>query len=502
MKLRIVSFVLLVLFLSMGSVYGAEETSIPATAPASQDYGRDRDEEIPEAYRNALNLLKKYEHLPAAARLRQALIKMAQGKQERDLARAKSAYDKNPNEPYVVRGYAEALFLSKKYQESIPVFQKAAALDKSFAPRSHYYIGMARYLSGQYEAALDDLTKARDLAPQSREGKSAAQLLADLEQKTQEVSGMERQAAVAAVPGQPTKEKPWAVTLSAGVEYDTNVALIPSEQTRPSDISSDSDWRAVYSLGGVYEFVNTGKNFLGVRAGIYGTQQFKDDMFNVQNGNINLYYKGNFADTFQVRLAPFVGKTLLKAASYSWLYGITPGVSWQPVDWTWTDLDYTYSKVDFTDAPQYPEENRSGKNHNVTLRQNLAFPNLIFNKRTTFFAGWLNYARSDTEGSSYANHSEGFGVLGQQEFPKDFTLLVSYNYTKVKYDNANIRSATNEKRDDTGQTVTANVFKKLDMLLKNLSAYVGYRWFKNDSNISNYYSYSSNTYSAGVTFDF
>jgi hypothetical protein len=40
------------------------------------------------------------------------------------------------------------------------------------------------------------------------------------------------------------------------------------------------------------------------------------------------------------------------------------------------------------------------------------------------------------------------------------------------------------------------------MLLKNLSAYVGYRWFKNDSNISNYYSYSSNTYSAGVTFDF
>jgi len=72
----------------------------------------------------------------------------------------------------------------------------------------------------------------------------------------------------------------------------------------------------------------------------------------------------------------------------------------------------------------------------------------------------------------------------------------------TKYDNGNIRSATNEKRNDTGQTVTANVFKKLDMLLKNLSSYAGYRWFKNDSNIRNYYSYSSNTYSGGLTLNF
>jgi len=503
MKRKILAFVLLAFCCTGGVVYGAEEKGTPATPAAVRASGGDGGKgEISGDYPDVLILLERLKDKPAAARLRQTLTKMAQSRQEREVTRAKKAYEKNPDDPYVVRAYASALFLAKRYGESIPVFERTAALDKDFAPRAHYYIGMARYYSGQYEACLDDLAKARDLSPQSREGKNAARFLADLERKTQEVSGMERPAAVTAVPGRPTKEKPWAVTLAAGMEYDTNVALIPSEQTRPSDISSDSDWRAVYSLGGVYEFVNTGKNFVGIRAAINGTQQFKDDMFNVQTGNLNLYYKGNFADTFQVRLAPFAGKTLLKAASYSWLYGITPGVSWQPVDWTWTDLDYTYSKVDFTDPPQYPEENRSGKNHNVTLRQNLSFPNLIINKRTTFFAGWLNYARSDTDGSSYANHAEGFGILGQQEFPKDFSLLVSYNYTKVKYDNANIRSATNEKRDDTAQTVTANVFKKLDMLLKNLSAYAGYRWFRNDSNISNYYSYSSNTYSAGFTLDF
>lgn len=429
-------------------------------------------------------------------------IKLEQRANKQALEILGGLYKMRPDIFPLALNYAVALLADGQYKESIAFFEKAVALDKSFEPRARYYMGLAKYLSGDTDGGIEDLAKASGLAARSYEGRRADRLLAQLEEIALEGSGMKRQIAVATVPGKPTKEKPWALSLTAGMEYDTNVALIPAEQTRPSDISSDSDWRAVYSLGGVYEFVNTGKHFLGVQGNIYGTQQFKNEMFNVQNGTLNLYYKANIADSFQVRLSPFVGKTLLKTASYSWLYGITPGVSWQPVDWTWTDLDYTYSKVDFTEPPQYPEENRSGKNHNVTLRQNLSFPNLLMDQRTTFFAGWLNYNRSDTDGSSYANHSEGFGVLSQQEFPMDFTLLVSYNYTKNKYDNPNIRSANNDKRDDTSHLVTANVFKKLDMLLKNLSAYVGYRWFKNDSNIAKYYSYISNTYSAGFTMNF
>jgi len=506
-KLKILSVAFLALCLSVVNVYGAEDIKIDIMQKADKAYQSGQYDKAAAYYRVMLAYLEgraktKPSRLVSAVRYRLGLAQLAQGKPEPALANMKDFYEQNPSNPYVVRGYAEALFQNKKYQEAIPVFEKAATLDKTFQPRSYYYTGMAKYFTGQAGPAIDDLEKARKMEPQSREGKNAGSFLADLEKNIREVSGMEKQASVTAIPGRPTKEKPWAVSLSAGMEYDSNIALIPSEQTRPSDISSDGDWRAVYSLGGVYEFVNTGKNFFGAQAGIYGTQQFKDNMFNVQSGGVSLYYKGNIADTFQVRLTPFVSQTLLQASSYSWTYGITPGVSWQPVRWTWTDLNYTYSKAAFTEAPQYPEENRNGKNHNVNLRQNLSFPSLFIAERTTFFAGWLNYGVSETDGSSYAYHSEGFGVMAQQEFPRDFTFLVSYGYNKTKYDNGNIRSATNEKRNDTGQTVTANVFKKLDMLLKNLSAYAGYRWFKNDSNIQNYYSYSSNTYSVGLTLNF
>lgn len=126
---------------------------------------------------------------------------------------------------------------------------------------------------------------------------------------------MEKQAAVTAAPGKPTKQKPWVVSLSLGVEYDSNVGLIPSEQTRPEDISSEGDWRAVHSLAGVYEFLNTGKQFAGVNIGVYGTTQLKDNMFNVESGLLSFYYKANVADTFQLRIRPFIGKTWLDAAS-------------------------------------------------------------------------------------------------------------------------------------------------------------------------------------------
>lgn len=469
----------------------------------------DRNERHPATavdYKALLSILDKVK--PRTAELITAtLLKMGkenldQGKTKQALEIMSGLYQKNPQSLPVARGYAVALLKDGRYRESIAVLEEAAALDKSFAAQARYYMGLAKYMSGDVGAAVDDLAAAKDLGARSDEGRSADRLLADLEKRVQEISGMERQAAVTAMPGQPTKEKPWAVSLSAGMEYDSNVALIPSEQTRPEDISSEGDWRAVYSLNGVCEFVNTGRNVVGVNAGIYGTQQVKDDMFNVQNGLLSVYYKGNIADTFQVRLTPFVSQTLLKFSSHSWSYGATPGVSWQPVPWTWTDLNYTYSKVQFTDAPQYPEEDRSGKTQHVDLRQNFSFPSLIFPNRTTFVAGWLNYVKSDTDGSSYANKAKGFGLLVQQEFPADFTFLVSYSYAKTDYENANIRSATNEKRDDKSQTFSANLFKKLNMIYTNLSAYLGYRWFKNASNIANYYSYVSQTYSVGLTLDF
>jgi len=504
MKIKIIIIVTFMLCLPTMGAYGAEPL-MGMMDQANQAYRTGNDAGAAVYYQKVLDFMHDNKiQAPRTVfyvRYRLGKIQLRQNEPATALENMEGYYRLKSDDPRVAMDYALALFFTNQYQEAISVFETAAR-NRKFEPAARYYIVASEIALGNISEGKKELKKVQAIAPGLAGVKNADEFLANLEKLEQEISAMEKQAAVTTVPGRPTKQKPWAVSLSAGLEYDSNVALIPSEQTRPSDISSDGDWRAVYSLGGIYEFINTGKNFVGVTAGVYGTQQFKDDMFNVQNGALSLYYKGNFADTFQVRFIPFVSQTLLKVSSYSWAYGITPGVSWQPVHWTWTDLNYTYTKSNFTDASQYPEENRSGKNHNVNLRQNFSFPSLLIAKRNTFFAGWLNYAKADTDGSSYANHTEGFGVLGQQEFPQGFSLWVSYGYTKTLYENANIRSATNEKRDDTSHIVTANVFKKLDMFYKNLSAYVGYRWFKNDSNIASFYTYTSNTYSVGMNLDF
>jgi hypothetical protein len=501
MKIKITLMIVIAVFLSWANVHGAASVSTILNM-ADKAYAEQRYDAAAKYYQFVLKLERRNPSLCAYVKYRLGRVQLIQGKSAEALTNMEEFYSQKPDDPFVVHDYAQALFYNKKYKEAIPVFEKAASLNENFATESSYYIGASKIALGEISEGAKILVKIKETDPQSAAAKSADRLLANLEKTLREAAGMEKLAAVVAVPGRPTKEKPWAFSLSLGVEYDSNVGLIPSQQTRPQDISNTGDLRAVHSLAGVYEFLNTGKDFAGVKASVYGTSQLHDTMFNVENTLLGLYYKHNMADTFQLRVSPFISRTWLNAASQSWFWGVSPGVSWQPVGWTWTDLDYAYAKVTFLNSPLYQQEDRSGNNNNVSLKQNFSFQSLLVNKKNTYFGVWLNYGKSNTDGSSYDNDSRSIGLQVQQELPQNFTMLFSYAFGKVYFENPNIRSATYEKRNDTGQTLAVNVFKKLDMISKHLSAYAGWRWYNNSSNIDQYYSYCSNTYSMGLMLDY
>ena len=304
------------------------------------------------------------------------------------------------------------------------------------------------------------------------------------------------------VPGRPTRQKPWGLSFALGTEYNTNVALIPSHQFRPTDLSSNTDLLFTFSSNGMYELVNTGNNIFGISANFYGGKQIKDNMLDVISTGVGLYYKHNIKNRYQLRILPFASKTWLDYSGLSWNYGTVAGASWQPLLWTWTDVDYVFTKTSFLTTPQYPQENRSGNSHTVTARQNFSFPSLLIDKKSSFFSAWYYHNNYNADGSSYSSHSDGFGLLAQQEFPMGFNILLSYSFIKSNFNNPNIRSATNQKRDDTNNTISVTLFKNLDFIYKNLSCYFGYRWYKNSSNIQNYYSYNSSSYSSGLNIAF
>lgn len=500
MKIRYIVAALIIVIFGFIDAHGADQGEDLFVA-AETAFVSGKDAEAENGYLALMKTLPKDHPLVPYIRYHLGISQLRQGKSGEAVLNMTPYYLLRPDNPLVVRNYARALLLDKKYREAIDVYEQFASLDERFEAEARYFIGNAKIALGDIPGGEEDLKMAKEWASEPALRTDAEKALADLEKERREMSAMETQAAVVAAPGQPTKEKPWSFSLGVGAEYDSNTALIPSEQTKPEDISSQGDGRLTYSLGGIYEYLNTGRHFAGVNVGIYGTQQFRDTEFSVQNGSLGLYYKGNFADTFQIRLSPYIAKTLLKLASHSWSWGITPGVSWQPVTWTWTDFDYTYSKQTFTDPANYPEENRDGNTQNFNLRQNIALPSLLLKNRNTFFSVSLYHNRYNTDGASAAGHAEGIGLLGQQELPWDLTFQAGYNYTKTNYDNPNIRSEDNDKRSDNSHVVNAYLFKKLDKFMKNLSAYIGYRWYKNDSNIPKYYSYSSNTYTAGLTLD-
>jgi len=501
MKVKVTWAVICGIFFSWTTAHADPVRAVVNTADKA--FAEQRYDAAARAYRHVLEALGPDETgWTPYVKYRLGRVQLIQGNAEEALKNMEPFYRLKPETPFVVRDYACALFANKRYREAIPVFENAAAMNKTFEPEARCYIGASRIAIGDPEGGAKDLKKVADTAaPGSTDAKRAEELLAGLEKALQDIS-LKKQAAVTAVPGRPTKEKPWAASFSLGMEYDSNVGLIPSDQTRPEDVSSKGDWRAVHALSGIYEFTNTGNQLAGVSLGAYGTHQFQDDEFNVENGFLSLYYKVNAADAIQFRVRPFVSKTWLEAASHNLAWGVTPGVSYQPVHWTWTDLDYTFSNTDFTDAPLYPEEDRDGKNHTAILRQNFSFPSLLIDKRITYFGTWVFYGKSDTEGDSYDSTSRGVGVQAQQEFQHDFTLLVTYAYAENRFENVNIRSATNEKRDDSDHLISTTVFKRLPMIYKSLSAYAGWRRYKNDSNIDRFFSYSSNTYSLGLMIHF
>ena len=110
-----------------------------------------------------------------------------------------------------------------------------------------------------------------------------------------------------------------------------------------------------------------------------------------------------------------------------------------------------------------------------------------------------NQAINRPDGSSFDNDAAGGTLLFQQGLPWDLTFLGTLSYRDISYDNPNVRSAAGDKRSDDEMVVGLRLFKKIT---DNLTAYAGYRHFDNDSNISDFFEYSSDVYSVGLRVDF
>lgn len=104
-------------------------------------------------------------------------------------------------------------------------------------PRTNLELGIHYFSRSMYDEADDYFENTARLAPGTA--------LADK-------AGEYRQAISKGIRG-----RRWALNMTAGMQYDSNVVLNPSGGPLPQEISGKADWRAVVRAGGRYAFLKT-----------------------------------------------------------------------------------------------------------------------------------------------------------------------------------------------------------------------------------------------------
>lgn len=188
------------------------------------------------------------------------------------------------------------------YRESIPWLERAERVE-AHAGQASLFLGIARLRLGEADAARQNFLRAREggeklrapatyylgiIAYQQGQFADAATLFETVasEQPSTEM-GREASAFLAAIG---RRARPYTLYGRLGIEYDSNVALAPGNQTVDTalGISDQADGRVTLSAGGVYRFLDDNESLVSVGYDFFQGLQFHLTEFNLMDNRVHL----------------------------------------------------------------------------------------------------------------------------------------------------------------------------------------------------------------------
>lgn len=217
---------------------------------------------------------------------------------EKDAARAdlEAAQSMLPNNPEAELYLGMMLLESEKPAEAINRLDRSRSLHgDTFEPASNYYAALAEAETGDTKRAEDSLHRVQQLAPGTIWAERAAEALAQAEARK-----------LTAGPSR------W-LTLQAGLDYDSNIALRSDQITRPGNISNDDDGRAWWGVDAGTELFRKDGWGGGIGAGYTGSQPFRENDFDQHFLSASMWLDRELGDRTLLRIAPEAG--------YGWFDG-------------------------------------------------------------------------------------------------------------------------------------------------------------------------------------
>jgi hypothetical protein len=328
---------------------------------------------------------------------------------------------------------------------------KAALLFDPSDPETNLQIGIYYLNKDIYDEARDFFETAAELGAGTETGQRAKRYLSVL--KTGK------------------KKKRWALNLSLGAQYDSNVIMNNEDAPLPEGISDESDYRGVVNLAGSFTLIKTEATNAALGYSFY--QSIHSDLtdFNVQAHSATLGASRDLRDNIRLKGLYSFDYTFVSTEAFSQIHNISPSVLIAEGKGFVTSIDYRFSLNDFKDSDSFPtNSDRKGNTNRAGISQ--AIP--IGGKLKSKLGYHYEMATADVSDYEYKGH-KGFLDL-TIKLPLKIKSELKIEGQKKQYEDVG-------DRDDT--TYSASLSLKRPVT-KRTGLNLSVLYMKNDSNIDTY----------------
>lgn len=236
-------------------------------------------------------------------------------------------------------------------REAERVLKKALLLNPN-NPRTNLELGIYYFNKGIHSEAADYLNNTIKMAPNTEFAEKAEEYLRLV--KPEDVANR------------------WALNFSFGGQYDNNVVLDSGVNPLPEGISRKSDWRAIFYLKGLYNFISK-KNIEGsVSYSFYQSLHADLSDFNVTSNQFDLSFIYRISPNLSIKGEYLFEYVLVGGDRYDYAHSLSPTLVISEGGGFYTEIQYRYKDINYKDSDLFVNNSdRTGFNNFISIIQNI-----------------------------------------------------------------------------------------------------------------------------------
>ena len=272
-------------------------------------------------------------------------------------------------------------------------------------------------------------------------------------------------------------QKRWALALSTGVQYDSNVALKGHDGSLPDDVHQKYDWRSIYTLTGAYNFLKAGPATGSVGYSFYQSENTVLKQYDVQAQTARIGFGYEPSKMLKTSLVGSYEYTTLGGNMFSESRNALVSATVNEGHGLYTELVAKYSNDSYYNVEVQPlNRGLTGEGWSESIDQVFPLGKLVKAKVGFEYESFI--ARADWE--SY-NMCKGFAAVNAS-LPWKVMLIATGDFASRDYRYEDEPTTGKHRREYESAYSLAVQRPILDWL----SAEAGVTYIYNDSNVSFY----------------